>query len=113
MSEVSGPMMLILTNPGNPSGAVYTRQELEQVSQVCREKRIIVLSDEIYARLVYSGDHVCMSHVYPEGTILTSGFSKWSSAGGWRLGYAHFPSSLSSLREAVLRLNECQTYQFI
>ena len=60
-------------------------------------------SDEIYARLAYSGDHACMSNVYPEGTILTSGFSKWSSAGGWRLGYAHFPPLLSSLYNAVLR----------
>ena len=60
-------------------------------------------SDEIYARLAYSGDQACMSKVYPEGTILTSGFSKWSSAGGWRLGYAHFPPLLSSLYNAVLR----------
>ena len=64
---------------------------------------LIVYSDEIYARLAYSENHVCMSQVYPEGTILTSGFSKWSSAGGWRLGYAHFPYLLSSLYNAVLR----------
>ena len=98
------PLMLVLTNPGNPSGAVYTRAELEQLAVVCREQGVLVLSDEIYARLVYSpATHVNMSSVYPEGTILTSGFSKWSSAGGWRLGYAHFPPTLSSLRQAVLR----------
>ena len=123
MSTVAGhqgPWLLVLTNPGNPSGCVYQRDELETIAEVCREQNIIVLrytylpikkitsnliihSDEIYARLAFSGDHVCMSQIYPEGTILTSGFSKWSSAGGWRLGYAHFPPLLSSLYNAVLR----------
>ena len=97
-----GGCLLILTNPGNPSGCVYSRPELESLAEVCRRHQIIVLSDEIYARLTYpGGEHVCMSEIYPEGTILTSGFSKWSSAGGWRLGYAHFPPALSGLREAV------------
>ena len=99
--EDGGPFLVILTNPGNPSGCVYHRAELESLAEVCRRHNIIVLSDEIYARLTYSGGHVCMSGVYPEGTVLTSGFSKWSSAGGWRLGYAHFPPDLTSLREAV------------
>ena len=97
-----GAALMILTNPGNPSGCVYTRAELERLTEVCRRHQVIILSDEIYARLTYSGaQHVCMSEIYPEGTILTSGFSKWSSAGGWRLGYAHFPASLARLREAV------------
>merc|ERR1712181_104130 len=56
----------------------------------------------IYARLEYTGQHVCMSELYPEGTILTSGFFKGSSAGGWRLGYAHYPQPLHQLRKAVL-----------
>ena len=101
VSQADRPLLMILTNPGNPSGCVYTRAELESLAEVCRRHKIIVLSDEIYARLTYSGSHVCMSEVYPEGTVLTSGFSKWSSAGGWRLGYAHFPASLARLREAV------------
>jgi aspartate/methionine/tyrosine aminotransferase len=61
-----------------------------------------VLSDEIYGRLQYAGSHVCLPGLYPEGTVLTSGFSKWSSAGGWRLGYAHYPPGLRALRAAVL-----------
>ena len=105
--------MLILTNPGNPSGCAYTREELVALVTVFRRLSVIVLSDEIYARLEYTGQHVCMSELYPEvtisglvvtipppqGTILTSGFSKWSSAGGWRIGYAHFPKSLNQLRK--------------
>jgi len=99
---VPGPHLLVLTNPGNPSGCSYTRSELERLGEVCRKYKVVVLSDEIYARLQYEGTHVCMSKVYPEGTILTTGFSKWSSAGGWRLGYAHYPASLKQLHQAVL-----------
>ena len=86
--------------------------------KVFRRLSVIVLSDEIYARLEYTGQHVCMSELYPEvrisfnlerltqffadqGTILTSGFSKWSSAGGWRLGYAHYPQPLHQLRKVT------------
>jgi len=98
----AGPHLLILTNPGNPSGCAYTRAELEALVAVFRRRSVVVLSDEIYARLEYSGNHVCLAELYPEGTILTSGFSKWSSAGGWRLGYAHFPPGLRHLRQAVL-----------
>ena len=102
VAGVPGPHLLVLTNPGNPSGCVYTKEELEDLVKVCREHQVIVLSDEIYARLAYAGDHVCMSRLYPEGTILTTGFSKWASAGGWRLGYAHYPPPLRALMLAVL-----------
>ena len=71
---------------------------MRQSSTTPRKLSVIVISDEIYARLEYSGTHTCLAELYPEGTILTSGFSKWSSAGGWRLGYAHFPPSLDQLK---------------
>ena len=121
LEGLPGPHLLILTNPGNPSGCAYTREELEALVKVFRRLSVIVLSDEIYARLEYTGQHVCMSELYPEvaislnlesltqfsadqGTILTSGFSKWSSAGGWRLGYAHFPQPLHQLRKVTTPL---------
>jgi len=102
VSQVDGPHLVVLTNPGNPSGCSYTRSELESLTAVCRKHKIVIISDEIYARIQYEGSHVCMSQVYPEGTILTSGFSKWSSAGGWRLGYAHFPPALKQIYTAVI-----------
>lgn len=102
LKGVRGPHLLIFTNPGNPSGCSYTREELEALVQVFRRLHVIVLSDEIYARLQFTGNHVCLAELYPEGTILTSGFSKWSSAGGWRLGYAHFPTDLNQIKKAVL-----------
>ncbi len=60
------------------AGTAYTRVELEALADVCRKNNITILSDEIYARLSFGDGHVCMADVYPEGTILTSGFSKWS-----------------------------------
>lgn len=94
--------LLIITNPGNPNGTCYTEEELKGLSAACRQHKIIVLSDEIYGRLTFSRKHESMVKHYPEGTILTSGFSKWASAGGWRIGYAHFPSALYPMLEAVL-----------
>ncbi|XP_069998079.1 aspartate aminotransferase [Penaeus vannamei] len=93
--------LLILTNPGNPTGTCYKEEELKALSLVCRRHGILVLSDEIYARLTFDRKYSSMVKCYPEGTILTSGFSKWASAGGWRLGYAHFPPATKPLMEAV------------
>ena len=60
------------------AGTSYTKEELEKLASICRKNNIVVLSDEIYSRLNFSGDHVCMAKVYPEGTIVTTGFSKYS-----------------------------------
>ena len=69
LNGLPGPHLLILTNPGNPSGCAYTREELVALVTVFRRLSVIVLSDEIYARLEYTGQHVCMSELYPEVTI--------------------------------------------
>jgi len=90
--DISEQKLMILNNPGNPSGTSYTLEELEKLSRVCRQFNIIVLSDEIYGLLNFEGKHQSMAKVYPEGTLVTSGFSKWSSAGGWRVGYIVVPS---------------------
>ena len=50
------------------------------------------MSDEIYGKLHFKGEHQSLAKVYPEGTLVTSGFSKWSSAGGWRVGYIIVPN---------------------
>ena len=79
--DIAKNRLLILNNPGNPSGMVYTANELKELSEVCRKLNITVLSDEIYGLLNFKGQHECMAKWYPEGTLVTSGFSKWSSAG--------------------------------
>lgn len=93
--------LLIFNNPDNPTGTGYSRKELKALSEVFREYNILVLSDEIYGRLHYDQSHVCMAQVYPEGTILCTGLSKWASAGGWRIGYHIYPPQLSPLKKAV------------
>lgn len=61
----------------------------------------MLLSDEIYRQLHHTGKHVSVARFYPEGTIISSGISKWCRAGGWRLGTFAFPSGLAWLMEAM------------
>ncbi|XP_045207960.2 aspartate aminotransferase-like [Mercenaria mercenaria] len=100
-NNLSGTKLLIMNNPDNPTGTLYTQQELSDLSDVFKRHNVIVLSDEIYGRLTFDDSFVSMAKVYPEGTILCSGMSKWASMGGWRLGYHVYPPQLSSLKNAV------------
>jgi aspartate aminotransferase len=83
--------MLILNSPGNPSGSVYTREELEGIVEVAAEEDIYILSDEIYEKLVYDDvKHVSIASLSQEAydlTITINGFSKAYAMTGWRLGY--------------------------
>jgi aminotransferase len=81
--------VLMLNYPNNPTGAVLTKEELEQLCRVIIKHNMIVISDEIYAELTYEGDHVCIASL-PEmrnRTILISGMSKAFAMTGWRIGY--------------------------
>lgn len=84
--------MVIINSPSNPTGAVYTREELKALAEVALEEEIVILSDEIYEKLVYGeAEHVSMaslSREIAELTITINGFSKAYSMTGWRLGYA-------------------------
>ena len=95
------PRLMFLNSPSNPTGLSFTLEELEALGEVCREHRVVVLSDEIYGELAFSGEHHSLARVYPEGTIVASGLSKWCGAGGWRLGTLAFPPGLRDLRRAV------------
>ncbi|MEP6698483.1 MAG: pyridoxal phosphate-dependent aminotransferase [Verrucomicrobiota bacterium] len=83
--------MLILNSPNNPSGAVYTREELEAIVEVAAEEDIYILSDEIYEKLVYDeAKHVSVASISQAAydlTITVNGFSKAYAMTGWRLGY--------------------------
>ena len=94
----TGQKILILNNPCNPTGAVYPPHELEELAQVCRDQNVVVISDEIYALIDFSGrKFVSISKFYPEGTLVTGGLSKAFSAGGWRLGLTFVPKAMSTL----------------
>ena len=101
-AEDSGkPRVVILNYPSNPTGRTYNASELESIAEVARRHRLIVLSDEIYGETHHAGEHVSISRWYPEGTIVSSGLSKWCGAGGWRLGTFTFPPELRWLLSAM------------
>lgn len=95
------PRLLILNYPNNPAGTTLSKERLEAIAEVCREFRILVLSDEIYGEVHHLGKHISLSEFYPEGTVISNGLSKWCGAGGWRLGTFLFPKPLHWLREAM------------
>ncbi|TVR77679.1 MAG: pyridoxal phosphate-dependent aminotransferase [Chitinophagaceae bacterium] len=95
------PAVLILNYPGNPDGMTYSRDELKKLAKVARDNNIIILSDEIYGPLNHRDKHLSIARFYPEGTILSSGLSKWCGAGGWRLGSFSFPEGLDWLKDAM------------
>lgn len=95
------PRLLILNYPGNPDGDTYSMEELQRLAEVAREYEIILLSDEIYGQLSHQGGHFSVARFYPEGTIISSGLSKWCGAGGWRLGTFTFPKQLYWLLDAM------------
>ena len=91
--------LLILNSPNNPSGAVYSEGELDELAGVCRKYNIIVLSDEIYSQITFESNHASsISKYYPENTIIYGGLSKVFSAGGYRLGYMVLPQKLQELK---------------
>jgi aspartate aminotransferase len=95
------PRVVVLNYPSNPTGMTYSTERLRQLAQVARSYRVVLLSDEIYGELHHKGQHVSIARYYPEGTIVSSGLSKWCGAGGWRLGTFTFPPSLRWLQNAM------------
>ncbi len=97
--------MIIINTPGNPTGSVYTRSELKALVEVAEEEDIIILSDEIYEKLVYEGaEHVSIASLSPEAydlTITINGFSKAYSMTGWRLGYTAAPEPIARVMDSL------------
>ena len=91
--------MIILTTPHNPTGAVYTEEELRAIGEVAVDEDILIIADEIYEHLIYDGQkHVSMASLSPELydlTITINGFSKGYAMTGWRLGYTAAPAGIA------------------
>ena len=92
-----GPRLLILNQPGNPTGLSMARDEQAALAAVARRHGVLVLSDEIYGVLHHRGEHRAFARDYPEGTLTTTGLSKWCGAGGWRFGAMHVPPALGKV----------------
>jgi len=97
--------MIILNSPGNPTGTVYTRAELEALAEVALEEDILMLSDEIYEKLVYEdATHVSVGSLSLEAkdlTITVNGFSKSYAMTGWRLGYLAAPEPIAKVIDSI------------
>jgi aminotransferase len=89
---------IIINTPHNPTGKVYTRDELAYIASLCREFEALAITDEIYEHLVYRGEHISMATLdgMAERTITINGLSKTYSVTGWRLAYAIAPADITN-----------------
>lgn len=104
--------LVILNSPHNPTGGVMTRTELQTLASALAEREIPVLSDEIYSRLIYEGEHASLAQ-FPgmkERTIILDGFSKTFAMTGWRLGYGVMRADLAQQVALLMtNSNSCTT----
>jgi aspartate/methionine/tyrosine aminotransferase len=90
--------ILIINNPHNPTGHMYSENEINEISKICKKHGIILISDEIYSEINFSKEKfVSFSKYLPDQTIVTGGMSKIFSAGGYRLGFVAIPKALKSI----------------
>ncbi|MFL2804126.1 MAG: pyridoxal phosphate-dependent aminotransferase [Dehalococcoidia bacterium] len=88
--------LMIINSPNNPCGSILGDSELEQLANIAKENNILVLSDEIYSRFLFEGEHNSIT-TFPDmlsRTIILDGFSKTYAMTGWRIGYGVFPKDL-------------------
>lgn len=97
--------MIILNSPGNPTGSVYSKDELEKIAEIAIGEDIVVLSDEIYEKLVYGDrEHISIASLGKEIydlTITVNGFSKAYAMTGWRLGYTAAPKAIADAIDTI------------
>ena len=97
--------MIILNSPGNPTGAVYTKEELQALANVAAEEEILILSDEIYEKLVYDDTrHISIASLgqeYYDLAITVNGFSKSYAMTGWRIGYLGAPEPIAKAIDSI------------
>src|SRR3954464_8794291 len=97
--------LFILNSPSNPTGSLYTREEIKALGDICVEKGVLIMSDEIYEKLVYDGaTHTSVasfSQAHHDHTIIVHGFAKAYSMTGWRLGYLAAPEPVAKAIDAI------------
>ena len=96
---------ILIGYPANPTGAVMSREELSEIARLAQKYNLLVISDEIYARLVYGVEHTCFASLpgMKEQTILLGGFSKAYAMTGWRIGYV---AANSEFIEAMTKIHQ-------
>ena len=92
-------LLLFINSPNNPSGTVC--KNLQEIAEIAKKNKLIILSDEIYSQLTFDDQYKSISNYYPEGTIISTGLSKWCGAGGWRLGFFAIPDQIKELKNSL------------
>lgn len=101
---------IVLNNPNNPTGAIFTKQELVALSEVLKDTQILVISDEIYEKLIYNGEFTAAASISQDmfkRTITINGLSKCGAMPGWRFGYT--ASAIDELNKALRNLQSQST----
>ena len=100
---------ILIGYPANPTGAVMARDKLAQIAEVAQRHQLLVISDEIYARLVYGVEHTCFATLpqIKESTILLGGFSKAYAMTGWRVGY------VAANKEVIASMTKIHQYTML
>src|SRR5881275_1346599 len=97
--------LFVLNSPSNPTGSLYTREEIKALGDICVEKGVLIMSDEIYEKLVYDGaQHTSVasfSQAHYDHTIIVHGLAKAYSMTGWRLGYLAAPEPIAKAIDAI------------
>jgi len=90
--------VIIINTPNNPTGKVFTRQELQFIAELCQKWDVVAITDEIYEHMVYEGEHIHLANLpgMYERTITISGLSKTYSATGWRVGWLIAPPEITN-----------------
>src|SRR5256886_1310438 len=102
--------LIIMNSPHNPTGGVLNKHDIEQIAQVIGDRNILILSDEIYSRLIFEGSHhsIISEPGFKERTILLDGFSKAYAMTGWRMGYGVMRSDLAAhVARLMTNSNSC------
>lgn len=110
---------IILNTPNNPTGSVYSEQEIREIAEVCEKHGIYCISDEIYEKLVYGGEKhfsiACVSDFMKEHTVIINGMSKTYAMTGWRIGYIAAPKDIAkavSNMQSHTTSNACSISQY-
>ncbi|OHB58706.1 MAG: aspartate aminotransferase [Planctomycetes bacterium RBG_13_44_8b] len=101
--------MIVLNSPCNPSGVVYSQDEIKELAEIAAKKDILIIDDEAYEKFCYDGKFTSIANYYDK-TLLLRGFSKPYAMTGWRLGFAAAPKSLANVIEKMTML---QQYTFV
>jgi aspartate aminotransferase len=101
--------MIVVNSPCNPTGAVYSEQQVKKLAEIAAERDVLVLSDEIYEEFCYDDNFVSIAKYYDK-TLILGGFSKSHAMTGWRLGFA---AASQHLKDVIEQMTKIQQYTFV